>query len=186
MKTNTVHSAARRRFLSWLAAATLAPALAGGSALAARKPTAPTELKTLDGAKAPALVLEDLNGREYRLADQRGKITLVNFWGYWCPPCLHEMPIFQRTWETLGADGVDVWAVHIGGPKEEVEHFVDENGLTFPILMDMTGREMKAWPVIGLPATVVVDGQGRMQLAAIGAREWDNPEIINRLKALSR
>ena len=170
---------ARRRFTTWLAAAGLLPLLPSlGFA------SGTTALKELDGAPAPALALPDLDGDMRDLSQQKGKIIIVNFWATWCPPCKAEMPSMQRAWEAVREEDMDIWAVHVGGPEDSVQQFVLDAELDFPILLDLKGTTPKTWDVLGLPATVVVDGQGRVRLAASGAREWDDPVILDQLRAL--
>ncbi|HSU77616.1 MAG TPA: TlpA disulfide reductase family protein, partial [Burkholderiales bacterium] len=76
-----------------LAAAALGAALAFASAAA--------DLKPWTGGPTPALELQDLAGKEHRLADYRGSVVLVNFWATWCVPCREEMPSIDKLRSSL-------------------------------------------------------------------------------------
>ncbi len=142
-------------------------------------------------AKRPAAtdyVLEDLDGKVRRLADQRGKVVLVNFWATWCPPCRKELPSMQRLWEKLKNEPFAMHAIDTGETAEEILPFIFATGteLTFPILLDRDSRTLGQWPVIALPTTFVVDKRGRIAYRSVGGREWDDPKLIEELRRLMR
>ena len=82
----------------------LAAALAVAAAGAAW--AAGGSMKPWPGGATPALSLRDLDGKEHKLADYKGKVVVLNFWATWCDPCREEMPAMQR-WEPLFRQG---WA----------------------------------------------------------------------------
>lgn len=135
---------------------------------------------------APSLALEDIDGREHRLADLRGRVVTVNFWATWCPPCVAEMPAIQRMRDMLDGEGVSVLAVNAGESAEDIRSFVRDfdPALTFPLLRDPNGDTFARWRVLGLPHTFVVDRSGNLAYTAQGARQMDSPHIIERLRAL--
>ena len=135
---------------------------------------------------APRLALEDIDGREHRLADLRGRVVVVNFWATWCPPCVAEMPAIQRMHVMLEGEGLSVLAVNAGESAEDIRSFVRDfdPALTFPLLRDPKGDTFAQWRVRGLPHTFVVDGSGNLAYSAEGARQMDSPHIIERLRAL--
>ena len=135
---------------------------------------------------APPLALEDIDGREHRLADLRGRVVAVNFWATWCPPCVAEMPAIQRMRDMLDGEGVSVLAVNAGESAEDIRSFVQDfdPALTFPLLRDPNGDTFARWRVLGLPHTFVVDRSGNLAYTAQGARQMDSPHIIERLRAL--
>lgn len=137
---------------------------------------------------APALALKDTAGKLHRLADSRGKVVMVNFWATWCPPCRSEMPSMQRAWEKLKGEPFEMLAVDVGEDETAISGFISAIGvqLKFPILLDRDAQVMKAWPVTTLPTTFIVDGQGRIVYRAVGERAWDDPQILEKLRALIR
>lgn len=146
------------------------------------------------GTAAPEVVARDLQGRPVALSDLRGEVVLLNVWATWCPPCREEMPSMQRLHERLGDDGLRIVAVSVDGaapaeraagdPRELVEAFVREMGLTFTIWLDRSGKIQRSLRTTGVPESFVIDRRGTIVKKVIGATEWDseaNVELISRL-----
>jgi peroxiredoxin len=133
---------------------------------------------------APDFELRDIDEVSYRLSDYRGKVVIVNFWATWCPPCREEMPSMQRAWEILKPEGVLMLGVNVGESQDTVFTFPANYPVEFPLLLDIEGSVVKAWPVKGLPTTFVVDPQGRLAYRAIGGRAWDSPELLEQITQL--
>jgi thiol-disulfide isomerase/thioredoxin len=134
---------------------------------------------------APDLALRDLDGNIRRLADQHGKVVVINFWATWCPPCLAEMPSMQRAYGVLDRDRFEIFAINIGDEDPAIKEFIAEfePTLTFPILRSEP-ETMELWGVKGLPTTFFVDKQGRIIYVAIGGRDLDSDHITERIQAL--
>lgn len=141
-----------------------------------------------DRPTAPDFVLQDADRKLYRLSEQRGKVVMVNFWATWCPPCRREMPSMQRAWEALKGEKFLMFAVNVGEDEDTVFGFTFSTGveLKFPILLDRDAVVIKAWPVIALPTSFIVDPQGRIVYRAVGGREWDDPELLGKIRELLR
>ena len=135
---------------------------------------------------APDFALKDVDGKLHRLSENRGKVVLVNFWATWCPPCRQEMPSMQRAWEKLKGENFEMLAVNVGEDEDTIFGFSFAAGmeLTFPILLDPDSRAVRAWPVIALPTSFIVDRRGRIVYRAVGGREWDDPELLKKIREL--
>ncbi len=123
------------------------------------------------GEAAPDFVLQDLEGNEVRLSDFAGRPVLLNFWNTWCPPCRTEMPALQEVYTAQGADGLQILAVNLlyqENDLRDVTQFVQEKGLTFPILLDETGEVAVRYRVGSLPTSVFVDREGKVHLIQVG------------------
>jgi peroxiredoxin len=120
------------------------------------------------GSVAPDFVLTDLQGKEHRLSDYRGKGVFLNFWGTWCKPCEKEMPYINRQYEVYKKQGVEVLAVNVGETKLSVQKFADRFGLTFPIMIDREDQVMNAYDVGQLPATFLIDKNGKVKKMITG------------------
>ena len=114
----------------------------------------------LIGSPAPEIVLQDLQGREVKLSDLRGKVVLVNFWATWCKPCKEEMPAMQASYDKLGNKGFVVLAVNELEDTSRVAEHIRTHGHTFEVVMDHNNQVANRYGVVGLPASFLIDPQG--------------------------
>ncbi len=133
----------------------------------ARKPLDPVEFE-----------LKDLDGVTRTLGSYRGKVVFLNFWATWCGPCRSEMPSMQRVHEQLRGEGLQIVAVNLQESNDQVRRFMKELGLDFTVLMDRTGMVGAQYGARSIPTTYLIDRNGKIFARAIGAREWDTPEMI--------
>lgn len=113
--------------------------------------------------------LTDQYGNTHTLSEYRGKVVFLNFWATWCGPCRAEMPDIQKLYEEYSAQGEEAEVVILGaaapglgqeGSQEEIAQFLEENGYTYPVLMD-TGYEMFNWyGITAFPTTFMIDKDG--------------------------
>ncbi len=124
----------------------------------------------MEGFAAPDFELSTLTGETVALSDLKGKAVLVNFWASWCPPCRSEMPAMQQIYRDLGPDEFVILAVNSTHQDRlsEVKSFVNERGLTFPILLDTTGQVNAAYQVRSLPTSFFIDRDGIIREIVIG------------------
>lgn len=118
---------------------------------------------------APSLELTNLEGQTVSLADYLGQVVLVNNWATWCPPCRAEMPSMQAFFETHKDQDFTIIAISSGDLRDDVQSFVRENGLTFPIWIDTTSQALVAFRNHSLPSSYVIDQDGKIRLAWTGA-----------------
>lgn len=114
------------------------------------------------GDKAPDFVVTDLDGKNHRLSEYKGKGIFLNFWGTWCPPCKKEMPYIQAQYENYKNKGVEVLAIDVGEPEFSVRKFVEEYELTFPIAIDQKDQLLNAYGIDPLPVTFLIDKNGEI------------------------
>ena len=122
--------------------------------------------------------LQDLAGVSRTLAGFNGKVVFLNFWATWCGPCRHEMPSMERLYRNLKSKGLEIVAVNLQEDEKTVRRFVDEYGLTFPILLDRTGRVGSTYGARSIPMTYIIDREGYVVAGTIGTREWDTAEFV--------
>lgn len=114
--------------------------------------------------------LKDQYGNTHSLSDYKGKTIFLNFWATWCPPCRAEMPDIQKIYETYDTEGDDALIVlGVAGPgygneksEEGIKEFLDENGYTYPVLMDTTGELFSAYGIYSYPTTFMIDRDGNV------------------------
>lgn len=122
------------------------------------------------GREAPAYAAVALEGDSVSLASLRGSVVLLNFWATWCAPCRHETPFLQALYEARRGEGLVVVGASLdtGDAEGQVRTFVEEFGVTYPILLDPQMRGMDAYRVLGLPATFLVDREGILRWMRFG------------------
>ncbi len=147
-------------------------------------PLAAAELKPLPPRPAPPLSLPAPNGGSLDVAHLKGKVVLVNFWAVWCPPCRKEMPSMGRLADKLAGKPFTLVGVNVGESAEEVRGFLKQVPVSFPIVLDAEGQNLKAWQVFAFPTSYVLDKRGQVRMGLFGSIEWDTPETVAKLEAL--
>ena len=131
--------------------------------------------------KAPDFTLADLEGNRVQLADYRGKVVLLNFWGTWCGPCRKEIPDFIELVDKYQESGLEIIGITLtSGPPENIQRFSDRMGINYTLLTDFEARETQTvtWeygkatdrPINGIPTTFIIDREGYIVKKYIGPR----------------
>jgi thiol-disulfide isomerase/thioredoxin len=129
------------------------------------------------GQTPPPLTVTDGKGVSagFSLDSLRGKWVLIDFWGFWCPPCVSKsLPNAMKFWDEHAADrdrfailtfhclgGVDT-AAQLAPAQADLEKRVWNRPLPFPVLLDRTGSTLKDWGITIYPYTVLLDPEGRV------------------------
>ena len=112
-------------------------------------------------------------GGTYTLSEHEGKVRVLNFWATWCTPCVGELPYFAQIHQEYG-DTIDVIAMHSDMVTDDVQAFIDAEGLDLPFALDETGSVIKS---LGgstqLPMTVIVDQSGRIVYNQVGSVTYE-------------
>jgi cytochrome c biogenesis protein CcmG/thiol:disulfide interchange protein DsbE len=160
--------------------------LLAGPAWSADVPLLPPGILAVDGTPAPALRLNSLDGDSYDLAGSRGHWVFVHFWASWCGPCKREMPAIQRMITRLQPGRMEFVMVNTAETEDQMFTFLATVAPDVTPLMDTQGLVTEQWQPRGLPASFLVDPQGRIRYQALGGREWDTPpylDFLHRLEA---
>jgi len=161
----------------------LAP-LAHGEVAALTMATVPLRL--------PDLAFEDAEGRPKKLSDWRGRTVLVNLWATWCLPCRKEMPALENLQTRLGGPNFEVVAVNIDTrDPEKPKNFLKEVNLTrlgyFSDQKAKVFQDLKAiGRALGMPTSVLVDGEGCEIATIAGPAEWDSEDAVKLITAAVR
>lgn len=118
---------------------------------------------------APQIQLTALDGRLVNLADYKGQVVLLNNWAIWCPPCKAEMPVLQAYYDKYKEQDFTIIAIEAGEAPEDVQAFVKQYQLTFPVWPDPEQQAMQAFQAFNLPNSYVIDRTGVVRLAWTGA-----------------
>ncbi len=108
--------------------------------------------------------LKDQYGNTHKLEDYKGKTIFLNFWATWCPPCRKEMPDIQKLYETYEAEDEEVVILGVAAPnygqegsEEDIQTFLEKNGYTYPVLMDINGSLFEEYGIYSYPTTFMID-----------------------------
>jgi len=113
-------------------------------------------------------------GGKFRLSEHRGQVVFINFWATWCPPCRQEMPALERLFQRTRKDGLVMLAVSVDADSKVVMPFLTEHRFTFAVGLDPQMRLADAYGVRALPASFIIDREGRLAALALGPRQWDS------------
>ena len=128
------------------------------------------EEETNETMAAPGFSLIDQYGETHTLSDYKGKIVFLNFWATWCPPCKAELPYIQELYEEYQAmEDPDVVFLGVTFPSYGNEQdvagitaFLEENGYTFPVLMDTEASLLQPYYISAFPTTFIIDTDGNV------------------------
>jgi len=141
-------------------------------------------LKPWSGGATPPLALRDLQGKEHKLADYKGKVVVLNFWATWCDPCREEMPSMQRLQDKLAGQPFAILAVDYGEGAPRVSEFLKKVPVRFTVLLDRDTSVATAWKVKVLPTTMVIDAAQRVRYVAVGDIGWDSQAVEEKIRKL--
>lgn len=156
------------------AAAALVALLAYGVASQGTDSTIDDALKKGQRVAAPTASLPQLGGSgKASLGDYRGKVVVLNFWASWCPPCIDELPLLERTQRRLASRNATVLGVNYKDIPEDAQKFVDRFDLTYPSVRDRDGEFAKDYGARAFPETFVIDRRGRIAALLRGPLDQD-------------
>lgn len=144
----------------------------------------PESTRSGSAKKLPDLRFVDGAGAPRSLADFRGRVILLNLWATWCVPCRDEMPALDRLQEALGGPQFEVVALSLDqGGIADVKRFYEQLKLrALKIYVDSNGDALGKLGSVGIPLTLLVDGEGREVWRVVGPREWDQPAEVDRIR----
>jgi cytochrome c biogenesis protein CcmG/thiol:disulfide interchange protein DsbE len=146
-----------------LAAAALVAMLTYGVASVGPDTSLDSALRDGKRVEAPVKDLPRLRGGgTASVADQAGKVVVLNVWASWCGPCQSEMPLLQRTHERIASRGGVVLGIDTQEPPEKALAFLREKGITFESLRDRDREYGRDLGVSGYPETFLIDRRGRI------------------------
>jgi thiol-disulfide isomerase/thioredoxin len=126
----------------------------------------------------PNLLFQDGQGKQRSLSQWRGQVVLLNLWASWCGPCRNEMPSLAALQRRFGSNDFEVVAVSVdkGGAKVAAP-FLEENKATeLRLYVDPTAKSIEMLTALGLPATVLIDREGKEIGRLLGPADWTSAE----------
>lgn len=134
----------------------------------------------------PDIEFLDMQDKPARLSEFRGRVVVLNLWATWCAPCREEMPSLDRLQQAFTEEPVTVLALSVdrAGP-DRVQQFLEEIGVRhLAVYRDPKMRATRALRIPGLPATLLVDREGREVGRHLGIAEWDSDEVQAAIRGL--
>jgi cytochrome c biogenesis protein CcmG, thiol:disulfide interchange protein DsbE len=174
----------KQQWLVVLGVLLLAAVVVGAGAWTMRDQLFPVEV----GTRAPEFRARSLTGAKgvRTLADYRGKVVVLNVWATWCPPCIVEMPSFQRLREQVPDSDLAVVAIsvdeYVGG--DSVLAFAHGLGVRFEVLHDSSRTIDEQYQITGYPETFVIARDGTIRKKWIGPADWSSPANVALVRRL--
>ena len=133
----------------------------------------------------PDIAFADGEGKPLKLSDFKGRVILINLWATWCAPCRKEMPDLARLQQELGSDQFEVVAISVDRKGAEASStFLKETGAdALKLYVEPTTKVVSELQSAGLPATILVDREGRELGRLLGPALWASPEAFALVKA---
>jgi len=132
---------------------------------------------------APEFEMSDLFGKKLRLRDFRGKAVLINFWSLSCPACLMELKSLESLSEQLNGKPFALIAL-TDDSRDQIKQFLDESQLKLPVFFDLDNAAHSKYGVYYLPASFIIDPEGRLVDQVPGAADWSDPQVITYFQKL--
>jgi thiol-disulfide isomerase/thioredoxin len=135
--------------------------------------------ETLVGVQAPDFEFSSEDGTQQTLAGLRGKVVLINYWAFWCEPCLEEMHSLQKLQAYLQGKDFVLLMVHVGDEKEEAlkVEYLPQNRV-----FGISARVLESYGVSGLPHSVLIDKSGVVRAEFKGPHDWMSSSVLKRIQ----
>jgi peroxiredoxin len=162
----------------WAKAGLVAMAVAAWPAYALLTESRVPEPATDASAEVARLdyTLKDMNGKEVRLADFKGRPLVINFWATWCGPCKHEIPSFVHLTEKYRDQQLTILGISTDDSAEDLVKFAAEYKMNYPVLVGLGMDELlEAYDAsFAIPVTWFIrrDGTVAMKHAGTQSPEW--------------
>lgn len=136
----------------------------------------------------PDVVFQSTDGRKVHLAELKGKVVFINFWATWCPPCIAEMPSINSLYEKLKNNRNIVFII------VDADHnfnksvpFMKKNRFTMPLYQVQVASSVPPELVTNsIPATTIIDKDGRIVFHQNGSADYSNPKILEYLNRIAK
>lgn len=119
------------------------------------------------GSIAPEFDATTIEDKKVRLSDFQGQIVVLNFWASWCTSCVREMPLLNDIHKPTSSQ-IKTLFINIGESKGTVSEYLKDHRFSFPVVIDITGKISAAYEVSALPATFIINREGKISEEILG------------------
>jgi thiol-disulfide isomerase/thioredoxin len=135
------------------------------------------------GSRLPDFELSRFGGGQTTLSKAGGKLTLINVWASWCPPCLVEMPSIVKLRQKYRDRGFEVVAITMDEkPDRDVPPMLRKLKIDFPVYTDLDGKIAELFGIDSIPLTIIVDANRNVLLVDTGERDWNDPKLHEQIE----
>lgn len=142
------------------------------------------EFMPMIGKEAPDFALTDINGKQHKLSDHRGKDVILKFWATWCPPCKMTVPHLIELRKTVAEDKLAIFALsyvssYPPNTAEMIKDFATSKKLNYPVFaIGSEGAGTLYDSVNSLPTIFFIDAAGKIKLVTTGLMPLDDFKAI--------
>lgn len=140
--------------------------------------------KFLANQKPTPIKLIDAKGGLFTKDNFKGRVTIINFWATWCPPCVEEIPSLNRLKNKFHGKAFDLISINYAEDLSSIKRFMKKVNVEFQVLLDKDGELAKQWNVITYPSTFIIDKNGHIIYGVNAAIEWDSSEVVEKIEQL--
>ena len=132
----------------------------------------------------PDLVFMTGEGEQVSIDKWRGRVVLLNLWATWCAPCRKEMPDLSKLQEELGSEDFEVVAISVDrkGTEASAAFLIENDATALKLYVDKSAQSLDTLQAVGLPATLLIDRQGREIGRLLGPAQWSSPEALTLIR----
>ena len=135
---------------------------------------------------APGFQLSGRGGKNIDLTQYRGQVVMINFWATWCGPCRQEMPQLSKLYDKYRAAGFVLLGVNVDDDVRNATAVATKLGVSFPVLLDTDKTVSRQYDMGSMPATVLIDRDGRVRFLHRGYRDGMETEYDAQIRGLLR
>ena len=128
--------------------------------------------------------LRSLSGDNLRLSEQLGEVVILNFWATWCGPCRQEMPLLDEVYVKYRRAGLVLLSINIDEQPEAAAEMAKTLGVSYPVLLDARNEVAKAYEIGTLPATFLIDREGKVRYVSEGFKPGYEKRYTEKLREL--
>lgn len=144
-----------------------------------------TRLKSYKGVVKPSTItLRAASDQLFDIKNYQGKVTVINFWASWCPPCVEEIPSLNRLKKIMQGEPFQLISINYAETAEKTRDFLKRVNVDFPVLLDPGGQLTGRWKVIAFPSTFVIGPDGKIHYGVNAGIHWDTEDVVQQINNL--